>query len=196
MAVYYRREKRYEMQVIRTTPPSISVLLPLGRLPLSLEFYLARCFWAVSPRRILAYSLDASVGGKVAQAIVAAFGPAKEHHSKVDPEISTMTQDLWRVVPPRAQEKLRVLLDDTTQIDFEALQRATKQECSRAGLLFSGDLASALRHELPDDIETSHTSSIPRKVLSQALRDHGGAQDLIRFALGGRVLGFLDSVLE
>ncbi len=196
MAVYYRREKRYELHVVRTTPPSVAVSLPLGRLPLSLEFYLARCFWAVNPRRILAYSLGARDGRRLVKAVRAAFGPAAGPGEKVDADVSSLTQDLWRIVPERVQEKLRSMLEHADPMDFATLQRMTKLECTFAGLLFSGDLASAVRHGLPEDLATSHTGSVEQPVLSEAILKAPHVQDLICFALSTDVLEFFDRVLD
>lgn len=195
MAVYYRRERRYELRVVRTTPPSVAVFLPLGRLPVSLEFYLARCFWAVNPRRILAYSLPHVDGQRMVEAVLEAFGSATGRGGKVGPEVSSMTQDLWRMVPARSQETLRSMLVDVDAIDFEGLQVATKRECTRAGILFSADLASGVRHVLPENVGSTPTGSFDRDVLAKAIRSSAEVQDLIRFFLSGEVLEFLDTVL-
>jgi hypothetical protein len=196
MAVYYRREKRYELHVVRTTPPSVAVSLPLGRLPLSLEFYLARCFWAVNPRRILAYSLGAGDGRKLVQAVQAAFGPTSGPREKVDSAVSALTQDLWHLVPEKVQGRLRRMLERSDPLDFVSLQRMTKLECTFAGLLFSGDLASAVRHGLPEDLTASHTGSVDQDVLSEAILKAPHVQDLICFALSADVLEFFEKVLD
>jgi hypothetical protein len=196
MAVYYRREKRYELHVVRTTPPSVAVSLPLGRLPLSLEFYLARCFWAVNPRRILAYSLPVRDGQMLVQAVQAAFGEARAPGEKVDSTVSGLTQDLWHLVPGKIQDRLRSLLEQPTTMDFASLQRMTKLECTFAGLLFSGDLASAVRHGLPEDLPVSHTGSVEEPVLSGAILEAPHVQDLICFALSADVLEFFERVLD
>ncbi|MBW2260633.1 MAG: hypothetical protein JRG91_01565 [Deltaproteobacteria bacterium] len=196
MAVYYRREKRYELHVVRTTPPSVAVSLPLGRLPLSLEFYLARCFWAVNPRRILACSLGVQDGQRLLQAVQAAFGPARAPGEKVDATVSALTQDLWHLVPEKIQGKLRSLHERVDPMDFATLQRMSKLECTFAGLLFSGDLASAVRHGLPEDLPTSHTGSVEPSVLSEAILRAPHVQDLICFGLSADVLDFFDRVLD
>jgi hypothetical protein len=100
------------------------------------------------------------------------------------------------MVPGKNQERLRSLLEKAAPMDFASLQRMTKLECTFAGLLFSGDLASAVRHGLPEDLPVSHTGSVERTVLSEAILEAPHVQDLICFSLSADVLEFFERVLD
>jgi hypothetical protein len=196
MAVYYRRERSYSVHVVRTTPPSIGVKLPMGRQPTSLEFYLGRCFWAVSPRRVLAFSLQPAEGEIALEAITHAFGPAELEQGKVSARVSSLTQDLWGMIPSSDQDRLREKLADRDPVKFDQLQDEVKGDCTRAGILFSGDLGSAVRHHLSSDVVESHAGRIDQEELSRVIRAEPVARDCIRFALRDDVLDFLDDVID
>ena len=192
MAVYYRRDQRYEVNVVRKTPPSITVMVPLGKLPSSLEFYMGRGFWAVNPRRLLAFSLPAEEGARLATAMVQAFGRSRQS-ARLEAGVSAIVQELWKL-PAKVQDKARILLAGTTSIDFADLSKEVKAECSRAGILFSGDLGAAVLHDLPA-VRPDARGRIDGAGLAEAVRGSRAAQDTIRFALRPDVLAFMDRAL-
>jgi hypothetical protein len=196
MGVYTRRGRGYAVHVIRTTPPSIGVKLPMGRLPTSLEFYLGRCFWAVGPPRVLAFSLPLDTGRATLDAMLAAFGSPDLEQGRMDGEASRLTQDMWSMVPAAAQNKLRHLLDQREAVPFDELQSEVKRQCTRAGVLFSADLGSAVFHHLPEDASVSPAGRLSEQDLSDHIRATPTIRDAVRFALSEEVLDFLDDVLD
>ncbi len=196
MGVYTRREKGYAVHVVRTTPPSIGVKVPMGRLPTSLEFYLGRCFWAVGPRRVLAFSLQREQGERTVAALLASFGPSAKGKARMDPPVASLAQDLWSMIPAGVQDQLRAALRDRDAIQFSLLQQEVKGQCTRAGILFSADLGSAVRHHIPTDVPQSASGHVDEEDLSRAIRNTPAVRDCMRFALSEGVLDFFDDVLD
>jgi hypothetical protein len=193
-SVYSKRERKMQIDVVRTNPPSVIVLLPLGKIPPGLDFQISRNLWAASGRRILAATLPVDEGEKILEATVEAFG-RHSRRDKIDPIVSSIVQDMWQIIPPRIQERLRGMIQGAPPATFAEIRRVVRAECIRAGFLFSGDLPSAVREFLPSDMLSSLEGDIPRDLLTGIVRDSPEICAFVRFAFSRPVLSFMDEFL-
>jgi hypothetical protein len=190
-SVYSKRERKMQIDAVRTNPPSVVVLLPLGRIPPSLDYSLGKILWGAASRRILAYTLPVDEGDKIMEAAVEAFG-RPSRRDKLDPLVSSIVQDVWQIVPPKVQERLRGMIQGMTRIDFAEIKKASVGECVKAGFLFSGDLMSSLRDFLPSDMLSSIERDVPRDLLSGIIKESEDICRFIRFALSPEVREFMN----
>ena len=193
-SVYSKRERKMQIDVVRTNPPSVIVLLPLGKIPPALDFQISRNLWAASGRRILAATLPVDEGEKILEAAVEAFG-RHSRRDKIDPIVSSIVQDMWQIIPPRIQERLRGMIQGAPPATFAEIRRVVRAECIRAGFLFSGDLPGAVREFLPSDMLSSLEGDIPRDLLTGIVKDSPEICAFVRFAFSRPVLSFMDEFL-
>ena len=193
-SVYSKREKKMQIDVVRANPPAVVVLLPPGRIPISFDFYMGKTMWGASAKRILATTLPAEEGEQIMEAAVEAFGRLTKR-DKIDPIVSSIIQDMWQVIPPKVQDRLRGTIQAIEHVSFEDLRRISAGECIRAGFLFSGDMMSAVRQFLPSDMLSSIEKDIPRDLLSGVIKESEDMQQFIRFALSDKTMEFIDDFL-
>ncbi|MFH1434614.1 MAG: hypothetical protein ABIJ56_02745 [Pseudomonadota bacterium] len=193
-SVYSKREKKMQIDVVRANPPAVVVLLPPGRIPMSFDFYMGKTMWGATAKRILAYTLPADEGKQIMEASVEAFGRLTKKE-KIDPIVISIVQDMWQVIPPKVQDRLRGTIQAIEHVSFEDIRRTTTAECIRAGFLFSGDMMSAVRQLLPSDMLSSIENDIPRDLLSGVIKESEDMQQFIRFALSDKTLEFIDDFL-
>ena len=193
-SVYSKREKKMQIDVVRSNPPAVVVLLPPGRIPMSFDFYMGKTMWGATAKRILAYTLPADEGKQIMEASVEAFGRLTKKE-KIDPVVSSIVQDMWQVIPPKIQDRLRGTIQTIEHSSFDELRSKTTAECIRAGFLFSGDMMSAVRQLLPSDMLSSIEKDIPMDLLSGVIKESEDMQRFIRFALSAKTLGFIDDYL-
>src|SRR6185312_6021729 len=74
-------------------------------------------------------------------ALLAAFGPVA-NLPRSTAAVARLGQNLWQLVPPRADRRLRELC--TSPISYESAVSGTRQAMRRAGLFAAGGLSIAL----------------------------------------------------
>jgi len=194
-AVFYcKRERKMELRAVRTNPPSVVILLPLGKIPASLDYFIGKVLWSVSSRRILACTLPVEEGEKILEAMTFAFGK-HSRKEKMDPIVSSIVQDAWQIIPHRIQERLRGIVMGLEKTDFSILKKIGDMECIKTGFLFSGDIATAVREFLPGDLLSSIEGDIPLELLSRVVKESEEMQRFLRFALSFDVRKFMDEFL-
>jgi hypothetical protein len=115
-------------------------------------------------------------------ALHAAFGPVA-NLARGDAEVARLGQNLWQLVAPRADRRLRELCADPGQITTEAALRGTRQAMARAALFASGDLRTTLSHLAAErGISLAAYEGAPDG-LARAAADHPDIADLVRLAI-------------
>ena len=139
------------------------------------------------PEQVLLSGLAEDTARSLVQALVLAFGPVgATPPGKLDPEhkaaLVKLEQDLWGVVPPRVERRLKELCADVAAFDYDRALVGLKRAMRRAGLFACGDLPTAVRMasvELGLDPELPFQS---QDGLERACAAHPELADLVNLA--------------
>jgi hypothetical protein len=156
-----------------------------GRTP-ELAFMLGAAHASTNPELLLAAHLPETNLRRLFEAVSAAFGPIAPHEdgpssstAAMRAEIARTAGDLWQLVQPRSERRLRELAE--SPFDWKAARAVARRTMRRAGLLASGDLSAALRITFEDLGYGAPDLSAP-DALAEAARTHREVADLLRFA--------------
>ena len=162
-------------------PPAIVLTGEVREETAELRYLLGEALAGAMPEHALVNALGEEGLGTLIDALHAAFGPVA-HLPRGNAAVARLGQNLWQLVPPRAERRLRDLLAEPKAITYEAAVAGTRQAMRRAGLFASGSVAVALA-------ELAAELSIPLEAHRQAesgLADlcaaHPEAADLVKLA--------------
>ena len=134
------------------------------------------------PEHALVCALGEDALGTLLAAIESAFGPLGEL-PKNNAEVARLAQNLWQLVPPRADRRLRELCRDPTAMQVETALESTRQAMRRAGLVACGSLATAVA-QVAGELRTSLDSyRHERDGLARLCSDQPIVADLVRLAV-------------
>jgi hypothetical protein len=128
-----------------------ALLAPLGTIvdgrvdrdSLQLRYLLGEAVAAAAAPAALATGLSDQELHNVLVALEAAFGAAISS-SAATAEQLRLAEDLWHVVSPAAERRLRDLCADPSELVVERVRARARQASRRAGLFLTGDLGFAL----------------------------------------------------
>ena len=166
-------------QIALLSPPAIILTGDIREETPELRYLLGASLTGALPEHALANALDEESLRTLIDALLAAFGPVA-NLPRGNAAVARLGQNLWQLVPPRADRRLRELC--SAPISYEGAITGTRQAMRRAGLFAAGGLAIALpliafELGLPPEPEDS-----PRWLIN--LCDaHPPVADLVRLAI-------------
>jgi hypothetical protein len=115
------------------------------------------------------------------EALQAAFGPVAGLPRNAP--VARLAQNLWQLVAPRADRRLRELCARPAWITYDAAVEGTRQAMRRAGLFASGDLSVALAH-LAAELEAKG-AALPDGAdgMMRACAAHAPLADLVKLSI-------------
>ncbi|MGK4008818.1 tetratricopeptide repeat protein [Sorangium sp. So ce1036] len=173
-----------EGQIIRLSPPAVLLRGEVRDDTPELRFMLGAHLAGAMPEHVLANTSTEDELRTLLSAVVAAFGPleATAQSTRGNPAVVRLEQNLWQLIPPRAERRLREICDSESKMTYEGVMKTTRTAMRRAGLFAAGDLATAIRATIRErGLELSVPLSRPDG-LAAACAAHPEIADLVRLA--------------
>ncbi|WP_437608669.1 hypothetical protein WMF20_48050 [Sorangium sp. So ce834] len=173
-----------EGQVIRVNPPAVLLRGEIREDSPELRYLLGAHLAGAMPDYVLVNTSAEDELRTLLSAVVAAFGPleATAHSTRGNPAVVRLEQNLWQLIPPRAERRLREICDSASKMTYEAAVKTTRTAMRRAGLFAAGNLATAVRATIKErGLELSVPLSNPEG-LAAACAAHPEIADLVRLA--------------
>ncbi|AKT36678.1 uncharacterized protein CMC5_007980 [Chondromyces crocatus] len=140
------RNSGLNAQVLPLVPPAVLMQGDIREETAELRYLLGLSLAGAMPEHVLVCSLPSAELDLVLAAVKAAFGPLDTSvGSRRDPAVTQLEQNLWQLVPPRVERRLRELCVQPTPIEAEAALWSSGLAMRRAGLYATGDLAIAVQ---------------------------------------------------
>jgi hypothetical protein len=147
-----------------------------------LRYLLGAALAGAMPEHAIVNALGEEALRTLIDALHAAFGPIA-HLPRGNAAVARLGQNLWQLVSPRADRRLRELCADTAVITYEAAVAVTRQAMRRAGLFASGSLATTLAQVAPELSLPLDTYRGAPDGLAQAAARHPEVADLLKLAI-------------
>ncbi len=165
------------------SPPAVVMSGEVREETPELRYLLGAALTGAMPEHTLVNALGEEALRTLIDALHAAFGPVA-NLPRGNAAVARLGQNLWQLVPPRADRRLRELCSDLTTITYEAAVAGTRQAMRRSGLFASGSLATALAQVAPD-LGTPLTSYLDGSAdgLARACAAHPEVADLVKLAI-------------
>ncbi|WP_437634501.1 hypothetical protein [Sorangium sp. So ce854] len=173
-----------EGQVVRVNPPAVLLRGDVREDTPELRYLLGAHLAGAMPDHVLANTSAEDELRTLLSAVVAAFGPleATAHSARGNPAVVRLEQNLWQLIPPRAERRLREICDSADKMTYEGAMKTTRSAMRRAGLFASGSIATAVRATIKErGLELSVPLSEPEG-LAAACAAHPEIADLVRLA--------------
>jgi hypothetical protein len=97
--------------------------------------------------------------------------------------VARLGQNLWQLVPPRADRRLRELCGDLAAITYDAAVAGTRRAMRHAGLFASGSLGTALAQIAPELGISLADYQGSTDGLAHAAATHPEVADLVKLAI-------------
>lgn len=169
------------MQVALLTPPSMLVVGDVLKDATEVYYLLGSGIAGTMPEHILARGLPEEHFRTLVAALAAAFGPVNSN-VKTDPAVARLGQDLWQLVNPRADRRLREIFSAGLPASPDASLDAARRAARRAGLFACGDVPTTLRMIVA---ELNLSLDVPLTApdgLQRACEKHSEIAEVIRLA--------------
>jgi hypothetical protein len=165
------------------SPPAIVMSGDVREETPELRYLLGAALAGAMPEHALVNALGEEGLRTLIDALHAAFGPVA-NLPRSNAAVARLGQNLWQLVPPRADRRLRELCADVSAITYEAAVGGTRQAMRRSGLFASGSLGTALS-QIAQEIGMSPASSYQSSPdgLAQACAAHPEVADLVKLAI-------------
>jgi hypothetical protein len=163
-------------------PPAIVLTGEVREETAELRYQLGAALAGALPEHALVNALGEEALRTLIDALHAAFGPIA-HLPKGNAGVARLGQNLWQLVPPRADRRLRELFAEPSSITCEAAVAGTRQAMRRAGLFASGSLAVTLAQIAPELSLPLETYQAATDGLAVACAAHAEVADLVKLAL-------------
>jgi len=168
------------------SPPAIIMAGEVREETPELRYLLGAALTGAMPEHALVNALGEEALRTLIDALHAAFGPVA-NLPRGNAAVARLGQNLWQLVPPRADRRLRELCSDLSVITYEAAVAGTRQAMRRSGLFASGSLATALAQVAPDLKAplTGPAGAIDGAAdgLARACASHPEVADLVKLAI-------------
>ncbi|MDI1449508.1 hypothetical protein [Polyangium sp. 6x1] len=168
------------VQVALLAPPAVVLAGEIRDETPELRYLLGASIAGAMPEHVLVRLPEEHLRTLI-EALRAAFGPVGPTGG-TDPGVARLGQDLWQIVPPRGDRRLREIFAQPDGVTYEAAIESARRAARRAGLFASGDLPTALRlvvAELELDLDVPLTAE---GGLARACAAHPALADLVRLA--------------
>lgn len=169
------------MQVALLTPPAMLLVGDVLKDTSELHYLLGTGIAGTMPEYVLGRGLPEELFRTLVAALEAAFGPVNPN-VKTDPAVARLGQDLWQVVNPRTDRRLREIFANGATATYDAPFQAARRAARRAGLFACGDLPTAVRLIVAEqNIALDVPLSAPDG-LSRACEKHPEIAEVVRLA--------------
>lgn len=177
------RTSLIEPQVLPLLPPAVMVRGDIRQETAELRYLLGAHLTGAKSEHVLACSLSTEELQTLLSALVAAFGPLNaEGVPRKDPAVIQLEQNLWQLIPPRGERRLRQICSDQG-ISHEIAMHVSHLAMRRAGLYAAGDLTVAIHATIKEcGINLPIPLSSPNG-LAEACSTHPEIADLVRMAI-------------
>ena len=128
-------------QIALLSPPAIVLSGDIREETPELRYLLGASVTGALAEHALVNALDEEALRTLIDALLAAFGPVA-NLPRGNAAVARLGQNLWQLVPPRADRRLRELC--SASISYDGAVNGTRQAMRRAGLFAAGGLAIAL----------------------------------------------------
>jgi hypothetical protein len=169
-------------KVALLSPPAIVLSGDIRDETPELRYLLGAALAGAMPEHALVNALGEEGLRTLLDALHAAFGPVA-NLPRGNAAVARLGQNLWQLVPPRADRRLRELCGDLSLIQYDAAVAGTRQAMRRSGLFASGNLGVALAQlgsELGIPLAEYRASP---DGLAEAAAAHPEVADLVRLAI-------------
>src|SRR4029079_8018574 len=129
---HLRRETPPAAKIALLTPPAIILTGELRDETPELRYLIGASLTGAMAEHALVNALNEEALRTVIDALLAAFGPVA-NLPRGNAAVARLGQNLWQLVPPRADRRLRELCSNTEVITYEAAVTGTRQAMRRAG---------------------------------------------------------------
>jgi hypothetical protein len=183
-ALFYQRASSADpsFKIALLSPPAVVMNGEVKDETPELRYLLGAALAGAMPEHALVNALGEEALRTLIDALHAAFGPVA-HLPRGNAAVARLGQNLWQLVPPRADRRLRELCADLSAITYDAAISVTRQAMRRAGLFASGSLGTALAMLGQEvDLPLSTFASAPDG-LARASAAHPEVADLVRLAI-------------
>ncbi|XXY44123.1 hypothetical protein WME91_29360 [Sorangium sp. So ce269] len=173
-----------EAQVVRVNPPAVQLRGEVREDTPELRYLIGAQLAGAMPDHVLANTSTEDELRTLLSAVVAAFGPleATAHSTRGNPAVVRLEQNLWQLIPPRAERRLREICDSANKMTYEGAMKTTRTAMRRAGLFAAGSIATAVRATIKErGLELAVPLSEPDG-LAAACAAHPEIADLVRLA--------------
>jgi hypothetical protein len=166
-------------QIALLSPPAIILSGDIREETPELRYLLGASLTGAMAEHALVNALDEESLRTLIDALLAAFGPVA-NLPRGNAAVAKLGQNLWQLVPPRADRRLRELCG--AAITYDGAVNGTRQAMRRAGLFAAGGLSTALpllafELGLPPEPEDSP------QWLVNLCNAHAPVADLVRLAI-------------
>lgn len=171
----------FTVTVALLAPPAIVLSGDVREETPELRYMLGAAIAGAMPEHVLSRGLPEEHLRTLIDALRAAFGPVGPT-SKTDPGVARLGQDLWQIVPPRGDRRLREIFAQPEGVTYEAARDSARRATRRAGLFACGDLPTALSLVIA---ELGVSLDVPLSAeggLARACAAHPALADLVRLA--------------
>ncbi len=181
LPLFYRRSgDPLAASVALTYPASALVTGDAHEDTTELRYALGYSLAGALPSHVLLLGVPEVQARTVWQALLAAFGPPDGARG-VEKDASALAEKFWNTVPPRAQRKLKLLLEGAVAQDFDATLAAARQSARRVALFIAGDFGFAARKFLAErKVDATAAEGDGLRVLCA---EHSALADLFRLAV-------------
>jgi cellulose synthase operon protein C len=145
------------------------------------RWMLGRAMSAVLPANALPLGLPERDGIALWQVLAGAFGPPGA--APFDRAHALLADTLWQTLPPRAQRRLKELLEDGDDTPFEHAVRRATQSGRRVGMFLTGDFGHAARTTLAEYGGSSADELTRPGGLERLCKESDALADLYRLAV-------------
>jgi hypothetical protein len=164
------------------SPPAVVLTGDLREDTPELRYLLGAALAGAMPEHAIVNALGEEALRTLIDALHAAFGPIADL-PRGNAAVARLGQNLWQLVSPRADRRLRELCADTSAITYEAAVSVTRQAMRRAGLFASGSLGTAVAQAAPDlSFQLDAYRGAPDG-LARAASEHPEVADLLKLAI-------------
>lgn len=143
-------------------PPGIVLTGDIREETPELRYLLGASITGAMPEHALVNALNEDALRTLIDALHAAFGPVA-NLPRGNAAVARLGQNLWQLVSPRADRRLRELCENPEAISYEAAVVGTRQAMRRAGLFAVGSLATTLRV-----VAFEHSIALPKAGMAGA----------------------------
>jgi hypothetical protein len=170
------------MKIALLSPPAVVLTGEVREDTPELRYQIGAALTGAMPEHALVNALGDEALRTLIDALLAAFGPVA-NLPKGNAAVARLGQNLWQLVPPRADRRLRELCADPAVITHEAALAGTRRAMRRAGLFASGSLATTLTQIAPELSIPLEMYLLAPDGLAQACLAHPDVADLVKLSL-------------
>jgi tetratricopeptide (TPR) repeat protein len=138
------------------SPPGIVLTGDIRDETPELRYLLGASLAGAMPEHALVNALNEDALRTLLDALQAAFGPVA-NLPRGNAAVARLGQNLWQLVPPRADRRLRELCENPEVISYDLAVTGTRQAMRRAGLFAVGTLSTVLKL-----VAFEHSFALPR----------------------------------